>query len=239
MSHGYNQQGVSSVKKGTPTLKPASPFDPSRDAQILRKAMKGFGTDEAALISVICGRTNAQRQEIVKAFKQSFGKELKDDIKSETRGNFENVLCALLTPLTEFYAKELRDAMRGIGTDEETVIQILCCQTNHEINEIKNCYHRKYGMILEQDLKSETSGHFKRLLVSLCNANRDESGLTDPQRALIDAQELINAGVGRMGTDESTFNRIIAQRNFEQLKLISMEYQRLANHTLIQAVKRE
>jgi hypothetical protein len=36
--------------------------------------MKGFGTDEEAIIKVVTRRTDAQRQQIVQAFKASFGK---------------------------------------------------------------------------------------------------------------------------------------------------------------------
>lgn len=40
---------------------PAQNFDPVADAKALRKAMKGFGTDENGLIDVICRRSNEQR----------------------------------------------------------------------------------------------------------------------------------------------------------------------------------
>jgi annexin A7/11 len=232
-------QPGSSAKKGTPTVTLVENFDASRDAQILRKAMKGFGTDEDALISVICRRPDVQRQQICRAFKQSYGKDLIEDVKSETRGNFENLLVALLTPLMEFYAKEIHDAIAGFGTDEDVLIEVLCCLSNHEIHEIKHCFYRMYGQQLEHWLMGDTSGHFKRLLVSLCNANRDETGVTNPQNARIDAQELINAGVARFGTDESTFNRILCQRNFEQLRLVCDEYQKLAGHSLESAIKKE
>lgn len=48
--------------KGNPTVVPAQNFDPVADAQALNKAMKGFGTDEDALINIICRRSNEQRQ---------------------------------------------------------------------------------------------------------------------------------------------------------------------------------
>lgn len=78
-----------------------------------------------------------------------------------------------------------------------------------------------FGAHLESELKSETSGNFKRLLISLCAAARDESGRVDPNKAEEDARELLKAGELRVGTDESMFNMILCQRNYQQLKLVS------------------
>lgn len=51
-----------------------------------------------------------------------------------------------------------------------------------------------YGTSLESDLRGDTGGTFKRLMVSLCNAGRDESGVTNAAAATADAQALLRAG---------------------------------------------
>ncbi|XP_074031470.1 annexin B11-like isoform X3 [Leptinotarsa decemlineata] len=223
----------------TPTVVPAHPFDPRADAEILRKAMKGFGTDEKAIINVLTKRTNDQRLQIAIQFKTLYGKDLIKDLKSELSGNFENLVVAMMTPLPEFYAKELHDAMSGVGTDEDVLIEVLCTMSNNEIRTIRQAYHSMYYKPLESDLKGDTGGTFKRLMVSLCNACRDESMVTDHQKAAADAQALLRAGELRFGTDESTFNMILCQRNVAQLQLTFQEYQRITGHDIEQAIKNE
>lgn len=201
--------------------------------------MKGFGCDDAGLIDIICRRSNAQRQEIAKVFKTNFGKDLTENIQSETRGNFETLLVALLTPTLDFYCKEIHDACAGIGTDEDVLIEVLCTLSNSEINMIRNRYFEIYKEDLEKVLIGETSGSFKRLLVSLINANRDESGVTDEAKAKEDATALLRAGELRFGTDESVFNSVLCQRNYAQLRLIFKEYETMTGHTMEKAIENE
>jgi len=53
----------------------ASPnFDAKEDAIALKKAMKGFGCDQKAIIDVIANRGVVQRIEIAEAFKTLYGK---------------------------------------------------------------------------------------------------------------------------------------------------------------------
>jgi hypothetical protein len=44
------------------------------DAAKLYKAMKGVGTDETALIDVLCKRTNHERLQISSTYKTAYGK---------------------------------------------------------------------------------------------------------------------------------------------------------------------
>lgn len=61
---------------------PYNDFDARADAETLRKAMKGFGTDEKAIIHVLANRSNLQRQEIASQFKTLYGKVQFENLKT-------------------------------------------------------------------------------------------------------------------------------------------------------------
>jgi len=75
---------------------PANPFDPRRDAETLKAAMKGFGTNEQALIDVLCRRTSSQRTQIVQMFKSMYGKvthiltSLQQSVKEQKKKELNN-----------------------------------------------------------------------------------------------------------------------------------------------------
>lgn len=205
----------------------------------LRDAMKGLGTNEAAIINVLVAHNNAQRQELRATFKTLYGKDLISELKSELGGHFEEAVYAMMVPPNEFLAQELRRAMKGPGTDEASLIEILC-RTNAEIGAIKEAYERLYkGRKLEKDVVSETSGHFKRLLVSQCNCSRDESPNIDPLLAEKDAKAIWEAGEAKLGTDESVFNQVLCTRSYPQLKATFERYRALTGKGILDTIDRE
>lgn len=51
-----------------------------------------------------------------------------------------------------------------------------------------------FNTLLERDLKGDTSGHFMRLLVSICTGSRSEDTYVNQAMAAEDAQKLLQAG---------------------------------------------
>ncbi|CAG5114608.1 unnamed protein product, partial [Candidula unifasciata] len=222
------------------TIRHRHDFDAGAVAETLRKAMSGFGTDEKAIIHVLGNHTCNQRLEIAKAYKTAYGKDLIDDLKSELTGDFEKVCVALLTPLRVLDARELHDAICGAGTDETTIIEVLCTKTNEEIKQIKEAYKQEYGNDLEQDLCGDTSGYFRRLLVSLLAAGRESNeGDCDKDRAREDAKKFFEAGEARWGTEEAELNAILCLRSRSHLIEVFRQFKSLAGKSIEESIKNE
>nr|KAF6425274.1 hypothetical protein HJG59_009308 [Molossus molossus] len=237
------QEGIS--VKGSPH------FNPEPDAETLYKAMKGIGTNEQALIDVLTKRSSLQRQQIAKAFKAQFGKDLTETLKSELSGNFEKVMVALMYPPYRYEAKELHDAMKGSrddvsrvvdpalalqdaqdlyaagekiqGTDEMKFITILCTRSATHLLRVFEEYEKIAGKSIEDSIKSETHGSLEQAMLTVVKCTRNLHSYF--------AERLYRAMKG-LGTHDRTLIRIIVSRSEIDLNLIKCQFQKMYGKTL-------
>uniref|UniRef100_A0A8C4I3K7 Annexin n=1 Tax=Dicentrarchus labrax TaxID=13489 RepID=A0A8C4I3K7_DICLA len=219
------------------TVKPSLNFNATTDAEVLYKAMKGLGTNEDAILELLTARSNAQRQDIKIAYKTLFGKDLVDNLKGELGGKFETLIVALMTPPIAYDVTSLRNAIKGAGTDEKVLVEILASRTPQQVKEIVAAYRKEYDDDLEEDISGDTSGHFKRLLVILLQANRQQG--IQQETIETDAQVLFKAGEQKFGTDEQTFVTILGNRSAEHLKKVFDAYMKLSGYEMEESIKRE
>ncbi|CEF66763.1 Annexin family and Annexin repeat-containing protein [Strongyloides ratti] len=222
-----------------PTIQNYGNFQPVQDAEALRNAMKGFGTNEDSIIRILCKRSNYQRQEIAETYKNHFGRDLISDLKSELRSDFEDLIVALMIPKVEYDVVELHKAISGLGTDENVLVDILCSRNNEELYKIKTVYRQKYGRDLESDIINDTSGYFQNILVAILQGQRPDCTDENHLSANKDARNLYRAGEQKLGTDESSFIQILATRSYCQLDNIFREYELISNHSIEKAIENE
>ncbi|KFM12018.1 Annexin A6, partial [Aptenodytes forsteri] len=220
------------------TVQPTGGFNNDGDAQVLRKAMKGLGTDEGAIIEVVTQRSNAQRQQILKAYKAHYGRDLMADLKSELSGSLAKLILGLMLTPAQYDAKQLRKAVEGAGTDESILIEIMATRNNQEIAAINEAYQEAYHTRLEDDLSSDTSGHLKRILVSLALGNRDE-GPENLTQAHEDAKKLADVSSNDSSDSlETRFLSILCTRSYPHLRRVFQEFIKMTNHDVEHAIRK-
>ncbi|KAL3316776.1 Annexin A13 [Cichlidogyrus casuarinus] len=236
-----------------------SDYDPTKMAEELNKLCKETGRESIKRICGILGVCMTwQRLEIAQSYKSLFGEDLEVALKHALSGDAEKLALGLLLSRPQYCAEFLHKAMKGAGTDEHKLIQVLSMQTNEELNAIKKAYKEAYEVSLEEALEGETSGTFKKILIALVQASRVEvsaeemtraydsgniDSLMNESSALEQAQELYKAGEGMRGTDDDVFIKILVRQSHFQMPLICQTYESLPenekNNTLESVIKSE
>uniref|UniRef100_A0A2K5QYW5 Annexin n=1 Tax=Cebus imitator TaxID=2715852 RepID=A0A2K5QYW5_CEBIM len=164
----------------------------SQDALNIEMAVKTKSVDEVTIVNVLTNCSNAQRQDI----------ELASASKSALWGHLEMVIWGLLKIPIQYDASELKASMKGLGSHENSLIEMICSRTSRELQEINRVCKEMYKTDLEKDIISDTSGDFHKVMVALAKGKRaEDDSIIDYQLIDQDAWDLYDAGVKREGTD--------------------------------------
>ena len=205
-----------------------------------RKAMKGFGTDEALLIQSLCHLSPLEVPAVKAAFHQQHRRDLPNDVESETSGHFETCLLAILRGPLMQDVHALGRALHGAGTDEVLLNDVLIGRSNADMNAIKAAYHQHYHRSLENDVRGDLSAKTERMFMMILAATRQEdSAPVLPQNVDADVAEIHRATEGRSGTDQLTVCSILTNRSDGQIRAIAHAYEARYRIPLEQMLKRE
>lgn len=211
-------------------------MEPEAECEALKKALKTKGD---TLMNFVLSKSRRDRYYLRDSYRNIMGKDLIEDINSALSGNFRRVFVDLFRTPQERDAAYLYKAMKGAGTDEETVIEILCSRSNNEIKKIIEEYESKFKENLEKRVSSETSGALKKILISILQCQRSENSMPNDAECRKIAEALYKAGEGKFGTNEELFNQVFALSSPPELFSINSYYSEFSSRSLKQAVDKE
>jgi annexin A7/11 len=210
-----------------------------QDADALRSAMKGFGTDEKTLIRVLANKDPFQVTEIRDAFARNHRRNLEADIRNETSGWFETGLVALVRGPLLHDVHRLREALHGVGTKELVLNDVLLGRSNADMNAIKRTYEQTFRQRLEEavrgDLSLKTERHF---MIVLSATRAEDSAPVHKPDIDRDVSDIYNATEGQMGTDEMKVCSILSLRNDNQIRAIAYEFQQRYARSLEDTIRK-
>lgn len=223
-----------------PTVVPVSDFDPAKDATRIETAIKTKGVDEQTIIDILTRRCYSQRREIAFEYEKRAKKDMITALKGALSGSLEHVVLGLMKSTAQYDASELKSSMKGLGTDEESLIEIVCSRSNDELMEIKKVYKELFKKELEKDVAGDTSGDFAKLLLALVQTKRNEpTNIVDYELIDQDARALYEAGVKRKGTDVATWISIMSERSVPHLQKVFDRYKSYSPYDMKESIRKE
>ncbi|KAI9889563.1 MAG: hypothetical protein M1814_005166 [Vezdaea aestivalis] len=199
----------------------------TREIEAIREATKGWGSDKKALISILAKADPLHMASIRYHYGDRFHTDLKELIRKETKGHFQDALVSLIQGPLESDVRNLRQALEGIGTKEALLNDVLVGRTNADLQIIKAEYRRIFKRSLEEDVSNDLSLETKRMFAIILSANKaDETTEVSGDQVNTDVLALRQATKGKLvGTDQMAVFDILCRRSNGQIRAIAFAYE--------------
>ncbi|KAJ5149575.1 hypothetical protein N7448_001153 [Penicillium atrosanguineum] len=213
-------------------------FRPQADA--LRKAMKGFGTDEKALIQTLAPLDPLQMAAVRATYSSHIGRDLYKDVKSECGGYLRDGLLAVIDGPLMHDTACAREAIEGIGTKEWLMNDVLLGRSNADLNAIKTAYERTYRRPLTKDVEGDLSFKTASLFAAALRAQRhDESIPPNPHAMENEARTLHEATSARMVNNVTEVCAIFARSSDNEIRAIDQAFHARYHASLEKHIEKE
>jgi len=138
-----------------------------KDADELYNKGEGkIGTDDDFFIQVFSLRSNLHLQAVDKYYRQKHGKPLIEAVKKETSFYFKDTLIALSKPREVYLAERFNEAVKGLGTNDRLLVYLMSVHDKPLLKRVADAYLTLYKKPLVDDISGDTSGDYRKLLVS-------------------------------------------------------------------------
>ncbi|KAM5129556.1 annexin A9 [Mantella aurantiaca] len=219
------------------TIKPLKNFEPELDVDKLSDTLTNKGNKQT-IIDIVTGLNNEQRQEVIRLYKEEQQQDLLENIKKFLSSDLERVIVGLLKTPAAYDAQELKSAMKGLGTDEATLSEILSTRSNEMLQAIQACYKQEVKSELEKDITSDTSGPHAALLLALIKGKRErESGIIDYGLIERDSKMLSDLGP-KNNPNDAQWIAIFTERPKGHLRRVFDHYKKSTSVDIEDSIKK-
>ena len=141
------------------------------DSEILKKNKESSWFDDQKIFDNIFAKKSPEELVIIaRYYFKKTGTALCDVINKKFSGKNKNVMNEILYNIinpSEMFADKINSALKGLGTDTNTLNRILATRNEIDMIDIREIYFIKYNKKLIDVIKSDTSGPYQSLCMYL------------------------------------------------------------------------
>lgn len=134
----------------------------------------------------------------------------------------------------EFWAREIKEAIKGAGTDEKKLIPLILLQSDADTPAVRAQYQKLYGKEMVVDVSNDIGNQDWARLIKAWLAGQN-TGVVAPEHG---ADQLRAAAKGA-GTDEDVFIRIMCTTRPDCYRQIAAAYAAKYKQSLAELIKKE
>lgn len=196
---------------------------PLEDAEQLRKAFEGWGTNESLIISILTHRNAHQRKLIRQAYADTYNEDLLKALDKELSSDFERAVLLWTLDPAERDALLAYDSTRRFTSNLWVLVEIATTRSTQDLFEVRKAYHARYKRSIEEDIAYHATGDYRKLLVPLVSSLRYDGDEVNNTLAKAEAK-ILREKITDKAYNDDDFIRIISTRSKAQLNATLNHY---------------
>lgn len=210
------------------------------EVDALMRAMSGFKRDHTTIIGVLVKADPRHMTLIRQTYAQrNNGSSLESKVESSFRSHYGDTLLQLVRGPLLSDVHNINRAVKGLGTKEDMLNDVLIGRSNADMRAIKNTYQQVFKRTMESDVGEDLSLKTKTMFQLIMRASRTEDTYPYiPTEVSRDTDALHYATRGpSVTTNSDQVIAILTQRNDGQIRAIAHEYQQKYHKSLEDTIR--
>ena len=190
-------------------------------------------SEKSKIVELICKLSNEQRQNLKQMYLSSYGTELDKDLKSALSGDAEDLILGLMKTPIDFDAEQIYLSMKGIGTDEDTLSEMIATRPSRRLIRIRERYHELYNETLENDIKGDTSDYYRNILIAMIQGGRSDNPYPNSQKM----KEIVQKLTEDNDSIKDNFVSYFVNCSYGEICTICREYEKATGKYILDSIK--
>jgi hypothetical protein len=190
-------------------------------------------SDKTKIVEFICKLNKEQRMKLKETYVASYGTELIKDLEKVLSGNVEKLVCGLIKSFIDFDAEQIYLSMKGLGTDEDTLSEMIATKPSRHLNKIKQRYPELYNETLENDIKGDTSDYYRNILIAMIQGGRSDNPYPNSQKM----KDIVNKLNDDNENIKESFVSYLVNCSYGEICTICREYEKVHNKNILEGIK--
>ena len=190
-------------------------------------------SDKTKIVEFICKLNKEQRLKLKETYVASYGTELIKDLEKVLSGNVEKLVCGLIKSFIDFDAEQIYLSMKGLGTDEDTLSEMIATKPSRHLNKIKQRYPELYNETLENDIKGDTSDYYRNILIAMIQGGRSDNPYPNSQKM----KDIVNKLNDDNENIKESFVSNLVNCSYGEICTICREYEKIHNKNILEGIK--
>ncbi len=206
-------------------------INPMQQAELVQNYIQN--SEKSKVVEFICKLSNDERQKFKEIYLSSYGVDLTKQLEDLLSGDVKNLILGLMKTPVDFDAEQIYQSMKGLGTDEDTLSEMIATRPSRQLIKIKDKYPELYGETLEKDIEGDTSKHYRNILIAMIQGGRSDN----PYPNIKKMKEIIEKLKDDNETVKENFISYLVTCSYGEICTICREYEKAYGKNILEGIK--